>query len=427
MSSDRIVVTGIAINTPIGDTLDNVGNNLLSGKSAIGYWQNIDTSNTYSKIGGQLRGYDIEGKLHTFEGRIPDIVLARAKRVFKQTNKGVQRSVLMAMDAWLDAGLFERSIDPFGYGIVCGGHNLSDKYLLDQQEVFADEPEFIDAFSGLNSMDTDHSSSVAQVLNAKGFAYLVGGTCATGNVAIQAAINAIKVDKKLVVAVVSPMASFHPMMLHSLTILEAICYSRYQDQPAKASRPYDADRSGFLPCEGGAVLILEQAEHAQSRGARIYAELLGASVNSDANHLGDPSHEGQVRVIQDVLKKCNVSGEQVDYVSAHATSTKIGDIVELESIKKVFGAHAEKLLINAPKSLLGHTMWASGVVEAAVAIWQMRRGEFHQSHNIETLDSAVDLDVCAYGNVKKEVDFFLNNSFGMGGINSASLFRRYHG
>ncbi|WP_016599297.1 beta-ketoacyl-[acyl-carrier-protein] synthase family protein, partial [Yersinia pestis] len=385
------------------------------------------TSNIYSKIGGQIPEYDIEGKLHAFSNRIPDIVLSRAEKVFKQTTKGVQLSVLMAMEAWLDAGLFEHIIDPFDCGIICGGHNLSDKYLLDQQKIFSDEPEFIDAFSGLNSLDTDHSSSVAQVLNTKGFAYLVGGTCATGNIAIQTAINAIKVDKKQVVAVVCPMASFHPMMLHSLTILEAICYSQYQDTPTKASRPYDINRSGFLPSEGGAVLIFEQAEHAKNRGAKIYAELLGASVNSDANHLGDPSHEGQVRVIQDVLKKCNISPEQVDYVSAHATSTKLGDIVELKSIKRVFGSHAEKLIINAPKSLLGHTMWASGVVEAAIAIWQMRQGEFHQSHNIETLDPAVELNVCASGNVKKEVNIFLNNSFGMGGINSASLFSRYHG
>lgn len=426
MSSNRIVITGIAINTPLGDTLDNVGNNLLSGKSAIGYWRSVDTSKIYSKIGGQLPEYDTEDKLRTFDGRISDAVVARAERVFKQTNKNVQFSVLMAMDAWLDAGLFEQTLDPYECGVICGGHNLSDNYLLNQQAVFLDEPEFIDAFCGLNSLDTDHSSSVAQVLNAKGLAYLIGGTCATGNVAMQAAINAIKVDKKQVVAVVCPMASFHPLMLHSLTILEAICYSQYQDAPTKASRPYDINRSGFLPSEGGAVLILEEAEHAKSRGAEIYAELLGASINSDANHLGDPSHEGQVRVIQDVLKKCHIAREQVDYVSAHATSTKIGDIVELNSIRKVFGSHAEKLIINAPKSLLGHTMWASGAVEAAIAIWQMKRGEFHQSHNIETLDPAVDLNVCANGNVKKDVDIFLNNSFGMGGINSASLFRRYH-
>jgi 3-oxoacyl-[acyl-carrier-protein] synthase-1 len=427
VSSDRIVITGIAMNTPIGDTLDDVGNGLLSGKSAIGYWRNFDTSKIHSKIGGQLPPYDVERKLQAFEGRIPDAVLARAQRVKKQTNKGVQLSVLMAMDAWLDAGLFNQAMDPFSYGVICGGHNLSDRYLLDQQETFSDEPEFIDAFSGLNSLDTDHSSSVAQVLNAKGLAYLVGGTCATGNVAMQAAVNAIRVDKKQVVAVVCPMASFHPMMLHSLTILEAICYSQYQDAPTQASRPYDTRRSGFLPSEGGAVLVLEHAEHAKDRGAAIYAELLGVSVNSDANHLGDPSHEGQVRVIQDVLQKCNIAGEQVGFVSAHATSTKLGDIVELESIKKVFGAHAKNLIINAPKSLLGHTMWASGVVEAAIAIWQMKRGEFHQSHNIEILDPAVDLNVCARSNVKKEVEVFLNNSFGMGGINSASLFKRYHG
>lgn len=427
MSSDRVVVTGIAVNTPIGDTLDDVGNGLLSGRSAIGYWRNFDTSKIHSKIGGQLPPYDVEEKLRSFEGRIPDAALARARRVKKQTNKGTQLSLLMAMDAWLDAGLFEQDMDPFSYGVICGGHNLSDRYLLNQQEIFSDEPEFIDAFSGLNALDTDNSSSVAQVLNAKGSAYLVGGTCATGNVAIQAAVNAIRVDKKQVMAVVCPMASFHPLMLHSLTILEAICYSRYQDAPTQASRPYDMQRSGFLPSEGGAVLILENAQHAEGRGVAIHAELLGVSINSDANHLGDPSHEGQVRVIQDVLQKCNIAREQVDYISAHATSTKLGDIVELESIRKALGAHAKNLIINAPKSLLGHTMWASGAVEAAVAIWQMKRGEFHRSHNIETLDPAVDLDVCAYGNVKRNVEVFLNNSFGMGGINSASLFKKYHG
>jgi 3-oxoacyl-(acyl-carrier-protein) synthase len=243
---------------------------------------------------------------------------------------------------------------------------------------------------------------------------------------MQAAVNAIRVEGKKVIAVVCPMASFHPLMLQSLAIMGAICYSQYQDTPSRASRPYDVNRDGFLPSEGGAVLILEEAGHAMRRGATIHAELLGVSVNSDANHLGDPSHEGQVRVISDVLRKCNIAPDQVDYVSAHATSTKLGDLVELESIKSVFGTHAKNLIINAPKSLLGHTMWASGAVEAAVAIWQMAHGHFHKSHNIETLDPRVDLEVCARGNVKKDVDIFLNNSFGMGGINSASLFRRFH-
>lgn len=427
MCYDRILVTGIAIHTPIGDSLDDVGHGLLAGTSAIGRWSVIDTSRIESKIGGQLGDYDIEWRLHAFEGRIPDIALARAKKLFKQVARNVRLSVLMAMDAWLDAGLFEAAMDPFDYGVICGGHNLADRYLLEQQAIFSDEPAFIDAFSGLNFLDTDHSSSVAQVLNAKGLAFLVGGTCATGNVALHAAINAIRVDEKQVIAVVCPIASFHPLMLQSLTILQAICYDRYQDQPARASRPFDVDRSGFLPCEGGAVLILERASHAKMRGARVHAELLGASFNSDANHLGDPSREGQVRVIQDVLRKCGIDREQVDYVSAHATSTQRGDVVEMESIKEVFGDHAHRLLINAPKSLLGHTMWAAGIVEAAVGIWQMNRGEFHQSHNIVSLDPAVDLDVCARGNVKRKVDIFLNNSFGMGGINSASLFRRYHG
>lgn len=427
MYSDPILVTGVAVQTPVGDSLEAVGRALLAGTSAIGAWRTIDTTQIASRIGGQLSDCDVELKLTTFERTVPEDVLHRARRLLKHATGSVARSVLMAMDAWLDAGLFETSIDPFESGVICGGHNLADRYLLEQQAVFTNEPEFIDAFSGLNSLDTDHSSSVSQVLNIKGMAYLVGGTCATANVALQAAIHAMRLDEKQVMAVVCPAASFHPLLLQSLTILQAICYDKYQDQPARASRPYDVDRNGFVPCEGGAVLILEREAHAKRRGASVYAELLGASVNADANRLAEPSREGQVKVIRDVLRKCAIDARKVGYVSAHATSTPRGDIVELESINEVFGDHAKNLIINAPKSLLGHTMWAAGAVESAVGIWQMNRGEFHQSHNIENLDPAVNLNVCSQGNVKGDVDIFLNNSFGMGGINSASLFRRYHG
>ncbi|MCV6639436.1 beta-ketoacyl-[acyl-carrier-protein] synthase family protein [Candidatus Albibeggiatoa sp. nov. NOAA] len=427
MSPKRIAVTGMSINTPLGDTVDEVGHNMLLGKSAITQWKGLDTSEIYSKIGGDLSFYDVDAKLKYFENKIPESVFAKTKHIFKQITRNTKLSILMSLDAYLDAGLFQEKLDPYETGVICGGHNLTSYYLMEQYDIFREEPDFIDGLSGLNTLDTDYSSSIAEVLNMKGMAYLVGGTCATGNLALQTAMNAISYDDKKVISVACPMVSFNPLMLQSLTVLEAISYDKFNDTPEKASRPYDVDREGFLPCEGGATLILEDLEHAKARGATIYAELLGVSVNSDANHLGNPSKDGQVHVITTALKKANIAPQAVDYLSAHATSTHLGDIVEIQSIKQAFGDHAYQLLINAPKSLLGHTMWAAGAVEAVLAIWQMNKGEFHRSHNIEQLEPQVDLNVCAESNVKQDVNIFVNNSFGMGGINSASVFQRYDG
>ena len=425
MSAKRIVVTGMAINTPLGDNLDTVGMKMLAGQSAISQWKNIDCNGIYSKIGGELCHFDPQAKLNTLEPQLPKSVFNKVKRVLKQINPSAKVSVLMSVEAWLTSGLIEQSLNPYDIGIICGGHNLSDSHLLNQFQIFQEEPEFIDGLCGLNVLDTDHSSAIAEILNIKGFAYLVGGTCATGNLAMQNALQAIKFDNKKVVTVLCPIATMNPLMLQALTVLDAICFDGFNHKPQQASRPYDKNRSGFLPSEGGATLIFEELEHAKARGAHIYAELLAASVNSDANHLGDPCTEGQVHAIKDALVKADIHPQQVDYISAHATSTKLGDVVELNSIEKVFGQHAKNILINAPKSLLGHTMWASGAVESALAIWQMNHGEFHQSHNIDNLDPAVKLNVCATGNVKKQVDVFINNSFGMGGINSASVFKRF--
>ncbi len=425
MSCKKIAVTAMAINTPLGDSVESVGQNLLQGKSAISRWQGICTDEIYSKIGGDLSFYDAKQALAKYENGVPSEMFNRAQRVFKQVPRETQLSILMAMDAYVSSGIISADLNAYDVGVVCGGHNLMDSYLLKQYDIFKDEPEFIAGLTGLNILDTDHSSSVAEVLDLKSCAFTVGGTCATGNLAIQNAIDLISNGSAKVVFVVCPVASFSPLMLQALTILDAISYENFNENPEKASRPYDSSREGFVPCEGGAVLVLESLEHAENRNAEIHAEVLGTAFNSDANHLGNPSQEGQVHVMKTLLDKTGIAPEEVDFVSAHATSTRLGDVVEINSIKEVFGEHAYELFVNAPKSLLGHTMWAAGAVETAMAIWQMNKGIFHQSHNIDSLDLEVDLNVCAQGNIERKVNVLMNNSFGMGGINSASLFKRY--
>lgn len=180
-----------------------------------------------------------------------------------------------------------------------------------------------------------------------------------------------------------------------------------------------------MPAHGGAALVLEDLDVARARGARIYAEILSVAANSDANHLPQPSEDGQVRVMRRALKEAGIDPSQIDYVNAHATSTPLGDLTEVRSIKQVFGAHARELKINAPKSMLGHTCWSAPAVETVAAILQMKAGELHRSINVDTLDPEVDLDICRDANVAHRVRYAMKNSFGFGGINSVSVIKNH--
>jgi 3-oxoacyl-(acyl-carrier-protein) synthase len=175
------------------------------------------------------------------------------------------------------------------------------------------------------------------------------------------------------------------------------------------------------------VLVLESLESARRRGAHIHAELLATEAGSDGCHLPQPAQEGQARVMRRALEQARLRPEQIDFISAHATSTPLGDLTEIRSIKEVFGPHAYRLKVNAPKSLLGHTCWSAPVVEAVAAILQMNAGTLHPSINIDDLDPEVDLDVCRGEAVAHPVRYFMKNAFGFGGINAVSVFARYEG
>jgi 3-oxoacyl-(acyl-carrier-protein) synthase len=211
-----------------------------------------------------------------------------------------------------------------------------------------------------------------------------------------------------------------------MALMGAITYESFNAEPQRASRPFDVCREGFVPAHGGGALVLEDLEAAVRRGAHIYAEVLGVDSNSDANHLPQPSEEGQSRLMARVLRQCHLAPEDIDYISAHATSTPLGDVTEIRSIKRVFGQHAYRLKVNATKSMLGHTCWAAPVVETIAAILQMTAGRLHPSINIDDLDPEVDLDVCAGGRaIDHPVRTLMKNSFGFGGINSVSILRRF--
>lgn len=423
--SKRVVVTGMSVNTAIGDTLDGFRDALLSGRSAISQWKAFPTDRVYSKVGGDLSHYDVDAKLASFDGRIPAEAFKRLKNLVKRVPWTTKLTMLLATDGWLDAGLFDAGYDPHAQAVVVSGHNLNALYQYDTRRQFEEEPDFIDGMTSLYSLDTDHAGCVSEVLQTRGPIFTMGAACASGNVALRTAIDEIRHHGAETAMVVGAVLEFAPIDVHAMAIMGAITFQSFNDAPARASRPYDTRREGFVPAHGGATLVLEEYEAARRRGARIHAEVLGCAANSDGNHLPQPSEDGQARVMARVLADAGLVPDDVDYVNAHATSTPLGDLTELRSIKRVFGDHAYRLAINAPKSMLGHCCWSAPTVETVAGLLQMRAGRLHQSINIDELDPAVDLDVCRDGPQDRDVRVMLKNSFGFGGINCVSLWRRH--
>lgn len=427
MLKRRVVVTGMSINTPLGDNLDLFVDNLLAGKSAICNWKTLDSSKIYSKVGGDLGNYDINGKIDSYKGQIPEDVFNRFEKLGKKSPWAVAVSLQTAVEAFKDAGYLDQIKDGNNIATIVAGHNLTQRYTFENHEAFNEDPDYVEGLFALYGLDTHYVGSVTDILQLHGPAYTVGAACASGNVAMRCAVDEIQLHDVDVAAVVAPILDYSQLDMQGMAILGAISYKSFNDKPEQASRPYDTKREGFVPSHGAAVLILEELNHAIARGAKIYAEILGVESSSDGCHLPQPSQVGQARLMKRLLKNCNVKPEEVDFISAHATSTPLGDLTELRSIKDVFGDHCKKVKINAPKSMLGHTCWSAATVETVAAILQMNRGELHPSINIDNLDPEVDIDVCRNERKKHEINILLKNSFGFGGLNSISLIKKYKG
>ena len=427
MLKKRVVVTGMSINTPLGDNLDSFIENLLAGKSALRNWKTLDSSKIYSKVGGDLGDYDINTKIESYKGNIPDAMYARFEKLGKKSPWAVAISLQTAVEAFKDAGYLDQIKDGNNIATIVAGHNLNQKYTFENHEAFNEDPDYVDGLFALYGLDTHHVGSVTDILQLHGPAYTVGAACASGNVAMRCAVDEIQLHDVSVAAVVAPVLDYSQLDMQGMAILGAISYKSFNDTPQQASRPYDTRREGFVPTHGAAVLILEELDHAVARGAKIYAEILGVESSSDGNHLPQPSRVGQARLMNRLLKNCGVKATEVDFISAHATSTPLGDLTELRSIKDVFGDHCKTLKINAPKSMLGHTCWSAATVETVAAILQMNRNELHPSINIDNLDPEVDIDVCRNERKKHNIEILLKNSFGFGGLNCISLIKKYKG
>ncbi len=424
----RIVITGMGINAPLGDNPQTFFDNLMEGKSGIVKVKSFDTSRVDCKIGGDLGDYDFDKKLSNLKERIPQDVFKRLKKIFKTAAFGTKLTLFPAVDAYMDAGLFEANIDTERMCVILGGHNFNDHYIMQNICQFQEEPEYVAPLMGICAFDSDVVASVADILKIYGPIYTVGGTCTSAGMALKNAIAEIKYNDCDLGIVGGGCIDYSPVGYQALIMISAISYASFNDEPERASRPYDIRREGFVPSHGSGILIVEELEHALERNAKIYAEVLAVELNNDANHLSNPSTEGQTRLIKRALNKAGLFPEQIDYINAHATSTPLGDKTEIQSIKNVFGDHARRLKINATKSMIGHTGWTSHSVELIASIMQMRNSCLHPSINIDEIDPEIELDVCANKKVENyEINHILKNSFGFGGLNCCSIIKKWQG
>lgn len=421
----RVVITGMAVNTALGHTLDDFYDSLMANRSGVSKWKSIPTGHVYGKVGGDLIDFDPAAYYDELARKIPPEVAKRLKRLMRRAPWATKITMLTAVEVFRDAGLFEADYDPENTPVIVAAHNQNSNYIQQQYAEFQDEPDYIDPLFSLHALDTDHGGSVSEVLQTKGPLFTVGGACASGNLALRLAVDEVRYRGADHAVVVSPVLDIAPMDLHGMALMGAISFLSFNEDPTRASRPYDTDREGFVPSHGAGAMVVETLERAQARGATIYAEVLAIEANSDGNHLPQPSREGQARLMTRALGRAGVVPGDIDFVSAHATSTPLGDLTELGSIKDALGAQAYETKINAPKSMLGHTCWSAPTVETIAAILQMRAGKLHRSINIDNMDPAVDVDVLKDGNVTWDVRHFMKNSFGFGGINCVGVFARY--
>ncbi len=409
----RIVITGIGLVTPYGVGKNVFWEGLTSGRSAIGYLSNIDTTDLPVKIGGEVKDFEPEKYL--------------GKKEARKMDRFTQFAVVAGMEAIDDARIDLEKIDKERVGVIIGS-GIGGIHILEQQHSLLLEkgPGRISPFFIPMLISNMASAYISIMFGFKGITFSVNTACATGATAIGEAVKAIQMGECDIVITGGTDAAITPLSVAGFANMKAL--STRNDAPEKASRPFDAERDGFVISEGAGILVLETLESAKSRGASIYAEVAGVGSTSDAYHLTAPEPEGrlQARAMELALIYGDIKKEEVDYINAHGTSTPLNDTVETKAIKTLFGDLSYKIPISSNKSMIGHTLGAAGSIELIATALTIKEGVIPPTINYEYPDPECDLDYVPNVKREKEVKVALSNSFGFGGHNVSIALKKYH-
>ena len=415
MSKRRVVITGMGMLSPVGNDVSTSWNAVCAGRSGIGQIDRFDASEYSTRIGGAVKDLDIEPWLSSKEARKLDAF--------------IHYGLIAAQQAVDDSGLeqFDK-LDKERVGIAIGsgigGLEYIEKNIIQMEKA---GPRKVSPFFVPASVINMISGNAAIRFGYKGPNIAIVTACTTGTHNIGYAARTIAYgDADVMLAGGAEMATTRSGIA---AFSSARALSTRNDEPEKASRPWDKERDGFVLSDGAGVLVLEDLEHAKARGATIYGEVVGFGMSDDAHHITAPPADGDgaARSMANALRDAGLKPEEVDYINAHGTSTLVGDVAEVAAVKSVFGGHAQKLAMSSTKSMTGHLLGAAGAVEAIFSVLALREGILPPTINLDNPDEGCDLDFVANQSRKSDARVALSNSFGFGGTNGTLIFRRYEG
>ena len=412
MDRRRVVITGVGAVTPVGNTAEEFWAALVAGRSGIGPITRFDTTGYATRIAGELKGFDSLKYIDKKDDRRFDLFLKYA--------------VACATMAVEDAALKMDKVDGTRVGVLVGSGIGGLGTLLDNYEVLRTKgPDRVSPFFIPMLIVNMASGVISMRLGAKGPNSAVVTACATGNHAIGDATKIIQRGDADVMIAGGSEAIIIPLTIAGFCQMKAM--STRNDDPTRASRPFDAERDGFVCGEGGGLVVLESLEHARRRDARIYAEVIGYGMTGDAHHMTapDPEGDGAARAMVAALRDAEIEPSAVGYINAHGTSTLYNDKFETIAIKRVFGEHAKKLAVSSTKSMTGHLLGAAGGIEAIATAFALHHGVLPPTMNYEKPDPDCDLDYIPNQARKQDVEVALSNAFGFGGTNATLAFRKY--
>jgi 3-oxoacyl-[acyl-carrier-protein] synthase II len=413
----RVVITGMGMVTALGNDVASTWDGLVAGRSGVRSISTFDASRLTSQMAGEVVDFDSSGVLDRKDQR--------------RTDRYIQFGLVAAREALDQAGLPDRFEGELAErtGVVLGTGLGGVGTLVDGISINALRgPDRISPFLIPMGIPNVGAGQVAINFGMTGPNFATVSACATGGHAIGESSEIIRrADADIMLAGGTEAGIFEPLV-GGFASMRAL--STRNDDPERASRPFDAGRDGFVVAEGSGVLVLEELRHAEARGATILAEIIGYGATADASHitLPAPGGMGAVRAARRAMEKAGVAPEEIDHLNAHATSTPEGDKAELQAIRTIFGDHAPRVAVSANKSMLGHTLGAAGAIEAIATIQAMRHSRIPPTINLDDPDPAAEgLDLTPGTAVSREVRLAISNSFGFGGQNTALLFRRWDG
>ena len=411
MARRRVVVTGLGLISPVGNDVATGWANIVAGRSGISRITHFDPSAITCQIAGEVRDFDIASYIPAKDARRMDTF--------------IHFGMAAGIQAVRDAGLENVGIDPERIGVIIGS-GIGGLPLIEETHnaYLAGGPRKISPFFIPGSISNMVSGNLSILFGYKGPSYAIVSACTTATHSIGDAARLIEYGDADVMVAGGTEATICPLAIGGFASARAL--STRNDDPAGSSRPWDKDRDGFVMGEGAGVLVLEESEHANKRGATTYAELAGSGMSSDAHHMTAPCEDGDgaMRCMKNALKNAGMNPDEVDYLNAHGTSTPLGDLAETVATKRTFGDHAYKLAVSSTKSMTGHLLGAAGGIEALFSVLAIHHQILPPTINLDTPGEGCDLDYVP--NVARDATIrtALSNSFGFGGTNGTLIFKR---